>query len=109
MDKSGLIVQPTGGSEPSTMQTEPNWMREAGIAYRRDTAQHPLNRGETLLYYTWRYHPTGEEGTAFVVLDTPFPTAARRRLLELLAHWNSGQPALWSYREGSGAEVHTRH
>jgi hypothetical protein len=77
---------------------QPQWYREAGVSYRRDTSRFPIGRGESLLYYTWTYLPTGERGTDFVVV-TDYDV--RKALLQLLAHWNNGHPGVWHYAEGS--------
>jgi hypothetical protein len=90
-------------------QVQPQWFCAAGVQYRHATEYTTPHACESRLAFTWHYRPTGEEGTSFVVLNTSNEAVARRHLFALLSKWNDACPALWSYREGSDAKVHTTH
>jgi hypothetical protein len=78
------------------MKTEQEYLQEAGVLYRRNTARFPLEQGETLLYYTWRSRITGNNGRDFVVL--PYTArVAMDMLLRLIGRWNGSLAIDWHY------------
>jgi hypothetical protein len=76
--------------------TQPRYLEEAGVLYRRDPRLNRVQPGESVHFYKWTHFPSETEGESYVVMPYA-PATARRLLARLVLQWNQADPRRWGY------------